>query len=91
LSRQSKGTRSADGTCHADAHCAGDSLPLTILLADDHMLVRQGFKMILDSQPDMQVVGEMGVRARDKERSDALILGTGLSEEGWFDPEPCTL
>ena len=31
-----------------------------ILLADDHKLVRQGFRLILLSQPDMEVVGETG-------------------------------
>jgi DNA-binding NarL/FixJ family response regulator len=29
-----------------------------ILLADDHVLVRQGLKLILDSEPDLEVVAE---------------------------------
>ncbi|WP_030160572.1 response regulator transcription factor [Glycomyces sp. NRRL B-16210] len=29
-----------------------------VLIADDHDLVRHGFRMILDAQPDMRVVGE---------------------------------
>jgi DNA-binding NarL/FixJ family response regulator len=29
-----------------------------ILLVDDHAVVRQGFKMILDAQSDMEIVGE---------------------------------
>lgn len=33
---------------------------IRILLADDHTLVRQGFRLILLSQPDMDVVGEAG-------------------------------
>ena len=33
---------------------------IRILLADDHKLVRQGFRLILLSQPDMDVVGETG-------------------------------
>jgi DNA-binding NarL/FixJ family response regulator len=32
--------------------------PIRILLVDDHAVVRNGFRMILDSQPDMEVVGE---------------------------------
>jgi DNA-binding NarL/FixJ family response regulator len=32
--------------------------PLEILLADDHATVRQGLKLLIDSQPDMRVVGE---------------------------------
>jgi len=33
---------------------------IRILLADDHAVVRQGFKMILGAQPDMEIVGEAG-------------------------------
>ena len=32
--------------------------PLRIVLADDHVTVRHGLKMLIDSQPDMKVVGE---------------------------------
>lgn len=31
---------------------------ITILMADDHTIVRQGLKLILGSHPDLQVVGE---------------------------------
>jgi DNA-binding NarL/FixJ family response regulator len=31
---------------------------LRILLADDHATVRQGLKLLIESQPDMEVVGE---------------------------------
>lgn len=33
--------------------------PLRILLADDHAIVRQGLRLLIDSQPDMGVVGEV--------------------------------
>ena len=33
---------------------------LRIVLADDHETVREGLKMIINSQPDMEVVGEAG-------------------------------
>ena len=32
--------------------------PFRVLLADDHAIVRQGLKLLIDSQPDMAVVGE---------------------------------
>jgi DNA-binding NarL/FixJ family response regulator len=32
--------------------------PLRILLAEDHSIVRQGLRLLIDSQPDMGVVGE---------------------------------
>lgn len=31
---------------------------IRIVLADDHSVVRQGFRRILDAQPDMEIVGE---------------------------------
>ena len=33
---------------------------LTVLLADDHRLVRLGFRRLLDDEPDISVVGEAG-------------------------------
>jgi DNA-binding NarL/FixJ family response regulator len=35
-------------------------LKARILLADDHALVRHGLRMVLDAQPDLQVVAEAG-------------------------------
>ncbi len=32
--------------------------PIRLLIADDQALVRAGFRMVLDAQPDMRVVGE---------------------------------
>jgi len=32
--------------------------PITVLLADDHMIVREGFKRLLDGEADLVVVGE---------------------------------
>ena len=36
------------------------SKKIRVLLADDHAIVRQGFRMILDAQTDMEIVGEAG-------------------------------
>ncbi len=41
--------------------------PVRVLIADDQALVRAGFRMILESQPDIDVVGE----ARDGEEAVA--------------------
>jgi DNA-binding NarL/FixJ family response regulator len=37
---------------------ADRSRPLRVLLADDHVTVRHGLKLLIDAQPDMKVVAE---------------------------------
>jgi DNA-binding NarL/FixJ family response regulator len=32
--------------------------PITVLLAEDHMIVREGFRKLLEAEPDLEVVGE---------------------------------
>jgi DNA-binding NarL/FixJ family response regulator len=32
---------------------------ITVLLADDHALIRKGFRLILDAEPDIEVAGEV--------------------------------
>jgi len=43
-------------------------LKTRILLADDHAVVRNGLRMVLDAQPDMEVVAEVGDGAQAVER-----------------------
>ena len=45
-----------------------------ILLADDHGLVRRGLRLILDAQPDLEVVAE----ASDGAEAVSLALGTEI-------------
>lgn len=32
--------------------------PITVLLVDDHMIVREGFRKLLEAEPDIEVLGE---------------------------------
>jgi DNA-binding NarL/FixJ family response regulator len=45
---------------------------IRVLLADDHETVRQGLKLLLDDQTDMEVVGEAGDGEAAVERAAAL-------------------
>jgi DNA-binding NarL/FixJ family response regulator len=42
---------------------------IRVLLADDQALVRAGFRLILDTEPDMEVVGEAGDGAETVEQA----------------------
>ena len=45
-----------------------NSLKTRILLADDHAVVRRGLRLVLDSEPDLEVVAEVGDGAEAVER-----------------------
>lgn len=54
-------------------------MSIKIFLADDHHLVRQGLRSLLDSQPDFEVIGECGngreaAEAVERTRPDVTIL-----------------
>ena len=56
---------------------------LRILLADDHKIVREGLRLLINSQPDMQVVGEA---ANGRE---VLVKARELSPTSWSWTFPC--
>jgi two-component system, NarL family, response regulator NreC len=56
-----------------------------ILLADDHAVVRQGFKMLLSAQPDMEIVGEAAngreaVETAETLRPDIVVMDVAMPE-----------
>jgi DNA-binding NarL/FixJ family response regulator len=61
------------------------SQKIRILLADDHAVVRQGFKLILGAQPDMEIVGEAGngreaVELAEKLHPDVAVVDVAMPE-----------
>lgn len=56
-----------------------------ILIADDHTVVRQGFRRILDAQDDLEVVGEAAtgrevVEKTDELRPDVILMDVSMPE-----------
>jgi DNA-binding NarL/FixJ family response regulator len=52
---------------------------ITVLLADDHALIRKGFRLILDAEPDIEVAGEasdgtMAVSMASALRPDVVLM-----------------
>lgn len=57
--------------------------PLRLLLVDDHPIVRTGLRMLFQSEPDMQVVGEAGggaeaIVAVQKLHPDVVIMDVAM-------------
>lgn len=58
---------------------------IRILLADDHAVVRQGFKMILGAEADMEIVGEAGngreaLELAEKWKPDVVVMDVAMPE-----------
>lgn len=57
--------------------------PIRILLADDHALVRRGVRLILDREPDLEVVAEAGdgaeaIEAARSQEIDLAVLDIAM-------------
>jgi len=58
---------------------------IRILLADDHSVVRQGFRLILSSQPDIEVIGEAcngreAVELAAQLQPDVVVMDVAMPE-----------
>ncbi len=58
---------------------------IRVLLADDHAMVRKGFRMILEAQPDMEIAGEAGngreaVELAEKLHPDVVVMDVAMPE-----------
>lgn len=67
------------GASGAPEGAGPDGVPLRVLIVDDQSLVRAGFRMVIDSQPDLTVVGEAdngldAVREVRRLRPDVVVM-----------------
>ena len=58
---------------------------IRILLADDHAMVRKGFRLILEAQTDMSIVGEAGngreaLEQAEKLHPDVIVMDVAMPE-----------
>jgi two-component system, NarL family, response regulator NreC len=56
---------------------------IRVLLADDHVLIRAGLRMVVDAQPDLTVVGEAGdgreaVAMAESLKPDVVVMDIGM-------------
>jgi DNA-binding NarL/FixJ family response regulator len=68
-------------------------MSISILIADDHTLVRQGLRAALESQPDFKILGEArdGVEAiefSERLKPDVLILDISMPRLNGLDAIP---
>ena len=60
-----------------------DSRPIRVLIADDHPVVRAGIKTMLEKDPNLHVVGEIGEGAQVESltrqwQPDVLVLDVNM-------------
>jgi two-component system, NarL family, response regulator NreC len=58
---------------------------IRVLLADDHAMVRKGFRLILENESDMEIVGEAGngreaVEQTEKLHPDVVVMDVAMPE-----------
>lgn len=64
--------------------------PLRVMLVDDHAVVRRGFRMLLESCPDITVVaesgsGEQAIRSLDAVATDVVVLDLSMPGIGGLE------
>ena len=65
---------------------ATTTAPIRVLIADDHALVREGLRYVLDADPEIEVVGEAAtgrsaVEAALRQAPDVVVLDISMPEE----------
>jgi two-component system, NarL family, nitrate/nitrite response regulator NarL len=67
--------------------------PIRVLLIDDHVVMRKGLRMLIETQPGMRVVGEATDRdaamlSAAREQPDIILLDLDLGNESGLDILP---
>jgi DNA-binding NarL/FixJ family response regulator len=73
-----------------NAEAKSKSNELTVVLADDHRVVRQGIRAMLEAEPDVRVIGEAGtgreaLRLVERLGPDVLVLDLIMPELGGLE------
>jgi DNA-binding NarL/FixJ family response regulator/class 3 adenylate cyclase len=77
--------REGAGAAHPQHEQPAAAREISVVVADDHQLVRSGFRVILDAEPDIKVVGEApdGQSALDivfRTRPDVVLMDIRMPE-----------
>lgn len=67
----------------------GGLIMIRILLADDHEIVRSGIKLLIENEPDMQVISETSsgadaVREAVEKKPDIVIMDLNMPDKNGF-------
>src|SRR5436189_6004788 len=67
--------------------------PIRVLLMDDHVVMRRGLRMLIESQPGLSVVGEAtdrdaAILSAASEQPDIILLDLDLGDESGLDILP---
>ena len=62
LRRRARGAARGTGTASSCERASAGRVSIRVLLVDDHALARTGLRMVLDAEPDIEVVGEAAQR-----------------------------